>query len=145
MASQVIVLVRDVTEEHESMRLFSALRGLLTPEDGVSSEALRDGRRILMRALGLSNREVDVVSYLSQGYSNDDIARTLFLSQHTINNHIRRVLAKFDLHHRGEIVPYVLRHVISNWDAHSQSGAAVEWLFAFDESTADPTITAVDR
>jgi DNA-binding NarL/FixJ family response regulator len=46
------------------------------------------------RALGLSERETEVLSLIADGRSNTDIARTLFLSEKTVRNHITNVFSK---------------------------------------------------
>ncbi|MGH3499878.1 MAG: LuxR C-terminal-related transcriptional regulator [Nocardioidaceae bacterium] len=45
-------------------------------------------------ALGLSVREVEVMGLIARGLSNNEIARTLFLAEKTVKNHINRIYAK---------------------------------------------------
>ncbi|MEO7349110.1 MAG: LuxR C-terminal-related transcriptional regulator [Terrimesophilobacter sp.] len=57
------------------------------------------GRRLLPAALsgldGLSPREVEVAEKMAAGLSNSQIARELYLSEHTVRVHVSRVLCAF--------------------------------------------------
>lgn len=52
----------------------------------------------------LTQREQEVLEALSTGMTPIAIARSLALSEHTVRNHIRHLLAKFDAHSRLEAV-----------------------------------------
>lgn len=54
-------------------------------------------------AYGLTPRERGVVRLLAAGYTRVEIARTLSLSSHTVDDHIKRVFAKLDVRSRGEL------------------------------------------
>jgi len=51
----------------------------------------------------LTKKEREVVYWLSQGYSNGQIARAMVLSEKTIKNHVSRILKKLDLKDRAQI------------------------------------------
>ncbi len=53
-----------------------------------------DGRHGLQ---DLTEREHDVLGMMAQGYTNAGVARRLFLSERTVEAHVRRLLAKLDL------------------------------------------------
>ena len=48
----------------------------------------------------LTPRELDVLKLVAQGLSNPDIARRLFLSEHTVHRHLANILRKLDLSSR---------------------------------------------
>jgi DNA-binding NarL/FixJ family response regulator len=48
---------------------------------------------------GLTDRERDVLRLMAQGLTNTGIARRLFLSERTVEAHIRRLLTKLDIDH----------------------------------------------
>jgi DNA-binding NarL/FixJ family response regulator len=50
----------------------------------------------------LTAREREVLQLLSEGYSNDQIAQTLFISPKTASVHVSRILAKLGVRSRGE-------------------------------------------
>jgi DNA-binding NarL/FixJ family response regulator len=60
------------------------------------------GQDSLIRHFGLTRREAQVATLLSQGRSNQAIARELNISEHTARHHTQRILAKLEVHSRGE-------------------------------------------
>jgi DNA-binding NarL/FixJ family response regulator len=58
---------------------------------------------------GLSKREVDVLRLIASGLSNQDIGARLFISTHTVANHIRSILAKTRTANRTEAAAYAIR------------------------------------
>lgn len=52
---------------------------------------------------GLSKREMEIVELIAQGYSNQEIAEQLYLSNGTIRNHVSLILEKTGLTHRTQI------------------------------------------
>jgi len=56
------------------------------------------------RRLGLTNREQQVVGFISHGLTNKEIAGELCLAEHTVRNHIHRMLRKLGANHRLAIV-----------------------------------------
>ena len=59
----------------------------------------------------LSPRERDVAALICLGYSNQEIAKRLSISQATVKTHITHILRKFLLRSR-----YELRNLLSGWD-----------------------------
>lgn len=49
------------------------------------------------RLAGLTDREQDVLRLMAQGLTNTGIAKRLFLSERTVETHIRRLLTKLDI------------------------------------------------
>ena len=60
----------------------------------------------------LSNRELEVVRYISEGYTNSQIADKLFLSSHTINTHRKNIMAKLGVKNTAAIVMYAVKSKI---------------------------------
>ncbi|WP_075039239.1 helix-turn-helix transcriptional regulator [Anoxybacillus sp. MB8] len=52
----------------------------------------------------LSEREKQVFFLLMKGYSNQEIARELILSKHTIKNHINSVFQKLEVRRRSQLI-----------------------------------------
>ena len=61
---------------------------------------------------GLSPREVEVLSLLVRGYSNRQIAATLFISARTVNSHVEHIYTKIGVGTRGSAAMYAMRHGI---------------------------------
>jgi len=56
---------------------------------------------------GLSERELEVARLVAGGLSNAEIGRRLFLSEHTVRNHLSNVLGKLELRGRVEVARWV--------------------------------------
>ncbi|MFC2003795.1 LuxR C-terminal-related transcriptional regulator [Chloroflexota bacterium] len=61
-------------------------------------------------ATPLTSRELEVLSYAAQGYSNKQIAYKLGVSQQTIKNHMTSILRKLDANDRTQAVVLALDH-----------------------------------
>jgi non-specific serine/threonine protein kinase len=57
----------------------------------------------------LTPRELDVLKLVAQGLSNPDIARRLFLSEHTVHRHLANILRKLDLSSRAAAAAWGVR------------------------------------
>ncbi|MFD0828491.1 response regulator transcription factor [Neobacillus sp. M.A.Huq-85] len=55
----------------------------------------------------LTPREIEVVELIMQGKSNKQIGSALFLTEGTVKNYISRILDKFELNNRTELVLYL--------------------------------------
>lgn len=58
---------------------------------------------------GLSKREIEVLNLVAQGYSDKRVADTLFISQRTVNAHMRNMLTKTDSANRTELAAWAQR------------------------------------
>ncbi len=52
----------------------------------------------------LTDREIEVLTLVGAGRSNDDIAATLVISPHTAKTHISRIMTKLHAHDRAQLV-----------------------------------------
>ncbi|SFU31029.1 response regulator [Alicyclobacillus macrosporangiidus] len=57
----------------------------------------------------LTEREIEVLRYLSAGATNKDIANALFISENTVRNHVRNILEKLHLSNRVQAAAYAVR------------------------------------
>ena len=57
----------------------------------------------------LSERELEVLKLLAHGKPNAVIARELYLSPHTVRNHISNILSKLQIANRTEATAYAIR------------------------------------
>ena len=55
---------------------------------------------------------MEVVRYISEGYTNSQIADKLFLSSHTINTHRKNIMAKLGVNNTAAIVMYAVKSKI---------------------------------
>ncbi len=49
---------------------------------------------------GLTKREREVLDLIGCGYSNADVAKVLFISEHTVNDYTKKIYRKLDVHSR---------------------------------------------
>jgi len=52
---------------------------------------------------GLTDREMEIVRLLMKGKSNQDIGTQLFISRHTVRNHLHNIFDKMDVKSRGQL------------------------------------------
>lgn len=58
----------------------------------------------------LTRQEKQVLLLLSQGRSNREIARAIFLGEGTIRNYVNSILSKLGLVDQAEAIAYALKH-----------------------------------
>jgi DNA-binding NarL/FixJ family response regulator len=52
----------------------------------------------------LTNREKDVLNELGKGYSNDKIAKQLYISENTVKKHVSSIFTKLNINQRAQAV-----------------------------------------
>lgn len=60
-------------------------------------------------ATDLTDREQEVLTYLAEGASNEEIAASLVISPKTVARHRENIMRKLNLHSRAELVRYAIR------------------------------------
>lgn len=58
---------------------------------------------------GLTDREQEVLRYLADGATNDEIAALLVISPKTVARHRENIMRKLNLHSRADLVRYAIR------------------------------------
>ena len=58
----------------------------------------------------LTEREVEVLTLLARGLSNDDIAKQLFLSEGTVRNHVSSIVSKLGVSDRTQAALIAVQH-----------------------------------
>ncbi|WP_386081363.1 LuxR C-terminal-related transcriptional regulator [Vreelandella sp. F11] len=58
-------------------------------------------------ACGLTNREMEIISLLSAGSSNQQIAEKLFVSEHTVKSHLYNIFRKINVHNRIQALNWI--------------------------------------
>ena len=74
---------------------------------------LGEFRRLAKAATGvnpLSEREREVLQLVARGHTYRQIGDQLFISEKTVENHVRNILGKLQLSRRQELVRYALEH-----------------------------------
>ncbi|MBI2859608.1 MAG: response regulator transcription factor [Chloroflexi bacterium] len=57
----------------------------------------------------LSRREREVLKYVAEGQTNQEIGRALYLSPNTVQTYRSRIMEKLGLHNRSDLIRYALR------------------------------------
>jgi len=60
----------------------------------------------------LTSREVQILEAIAQGSSTREMAESMFISQLTVQTHVKNILAKLEVHSKLEAVTFALRHEI---------------------------------
>lgn len=62
----------------------------------------------------LTKREMEVAELLSKGLKAKQIADALFVSKHTVNNHVANILRKTNCSNKAQFVAYAIRNKLFN-------------------------------
>jgi len=80
-------------------------------EAAALARALGDRSRVGAKGLGsLTGREQEVLGLLSTGLTNSELAKRLFISPKTVENHVSSILTKLNLRSRTEATAFALTH-----------------------------------
>ena len=58
----------------------------------------------------LTTREIEIIRYIAEGFTNHEIADKLFLSHVTVDTHRKNILAKLQLKNTAALVKYAAEH-----------------------------------
>jgi len=59
--------------------------------------------------INLSEREMEIIKHIAEGYSNQEIADRLFLSVHTVTTHRKNIMGKLGITNTAGLVMYAVR------------------------------------
>jgi DNA-binding CsgD family transcriptional regulator len=60
------------------------------------------------RAFGLSGREIELLGHLMTGTDTRELARRMFLSEHTVQDHLKSIFSKTSTHTRRSLLSCAL-------------------------------------
>lgn len=89
-----------------SVRLVAAGQTLIDP--GASQQAMQ--RLTSAPGSELTEREREVLALVARGYTNKQIAESLYVSEKTARNHVSHILEKLGLARRSEAAAYAVEH-----------------------------------
>jgi two-component system, NarL family, nitrate/nitrite response regulator NarL len=69
-----------------------------------SKSGVRSEKRLL------SDREMEIVQLVTQGFQNKQIGKELFISENTVKNHLRNIFDKIGVSDRLEMMLYAIHH-----------------------------------
>ncbi len=62
----------------------------------------------------LTKGEFEVLKLIAQGYRNSDIAKELYISEHTVNDYTKKIYRKLNVHNRHAAAQILLRYGNTN-------------------------------
>lgn len=60
-------------------------------------------------SISLSKRECEIISLIAEGYTNAQIAKSIFLSPHTVGTHRKNIMSKLGVKNTAGIVMYAVK------------------------------------
>jgi len=98
-------LLKDAPIDQIVEGIRAAARGESLISPGIASQLMRRLREPqnvepALATADLTPRELEVLELLARGMDNPQIAQTLFLSQHTVKNHVSSILVKLQVQNR---------------------------------------------
>jgi DNA-binding CsgD family transcriptional regulator len=73
---------------------------------GSGNSGIADNGGEEQASLGLSARELEVMSLIAGGHTNGEIAAHLFLAEKTVKNHVRRIYSKLGVDSRSAAIAH---------------------------------------
>ena len=59
--------------------------------------------------VSLSDRELQIIRFIAEGYTNSQIAAIVYLSNHTVNTHRKNIMKKLGVNNTAGIVMYAVK------------------------------------
>jgi len=109
-AGAVGYLLKYAPSEKLAEAIRVAARGETFLQPSVAAKVVAEFARLTRKTAGtsdsgsepLSERELEILRLIGQGASNREIARTLFLAEGTVKNHVTNILGKLDVRDRTQ-------------------------------------------
>lgn len=79
---------------------------------GTISSMIKEGGKTDASALGLSQRETEVMRLVSDGLSNREISEKLYISEGTVRNYVTVILEKLGLRDRTQLAIFYLKNCV---------------------------------
>jgi two-component system, NarL family, response regulator DevR len=92
--------------------LLRAIRLVAAGQSLIDTQTARQAVEQLAQAPGseLTEREREVLTLVARGYTNKQIADTLFVTEKTARNHVSHILDKLGLSRRSEAAAFAVEH-----------------------------------
>jgi len=96
----------DLEIENKNSELQNYVLQINDLKEKASNKSLSDTAKISenFSDFGLSKREIEVLQHISDGLSNDEISKKMFVSNNTIKTHIKNIYSKLDVKNRIQAI-----------------------------------------
>ena len=88
----------------------------LSEDKDLKKEILELAISLIKERYSISSREMDVFKLIITGLSNKEISEKLFISEHTVKNHITHILQKLNVTDRVQAIAMVYELYINEGD-----------------------------
>ncbi|MDX1348681.1 MAG: response regulator transcription factor [Putridiphycobacter sp.] len=68
-----------------------------------------EGLSFSCESITISEREIEIITLIAEGFTNIEISERLFISKHTVNTHRKNIMAKIGVKNTAGIVMYAVR------------------------------------
>ncbi len=111
-----------VLKDAESQVLVNAIRSIYNGDSyiqpNMTKELVREFYRVTRyekpkdETSNLTAREIEVLELIAEGMLNKEIARTLYISEKTVKNHVSNIFRKLNVSDRTQAAIYAIKHNI---------------------------------
>jgi two-component system, NarL family, response regulator LiaR len=109
-AGAISYLIKNVTSDELAKAIRDAVSGRSTLSPEATRVLVQATRPATHAVFDLTEREIEVLQLVVNGYSNKQIAETLFISLATVKAHISNILSKLQVSSRSEAIAYAIKH-----------------------------------
>jgi len=104
----IVEIIDSVKETAKNKKFFCGKILETINKEGIDVEELSDSE-FTCEPIILSAREIEVITFIAEGFTNVEISEKLFLSKHTVNTHRKNIMAKLGVKNTAGIVMYAVR------------------------------------
>jgi DNA-binding NarL/FixJ family response regulator len=101
-------IIDSVSETSKGKKFFCGSVLETIHHEGIDVEELSDSE-FTCEPIVLSNREIEVITYIAEGFTNAEISEKLFLSKHTVNTHRKNIMNKLGVKNTAGIVMFAVK------------------------------------
>jgi DNA-binding NarL/FixJ family response regulator len=109
-------LLKDMREEEFAELVSRVSRGEPVMSPGMAKKLLQEFAQLSQEHRrqqdegGLTDREREVLEQVARGSTNKEIAATLYISENTVNYHMKNIVSKLHVRNRAGVVAWALEH-----------------------------------
>ena len=113
-------VLKQINSQGLIQSLEAVARGDASLDPAVTQRVFQEVRRAVNQEeaasfSSLSQQERMVLKLVSEGNTNKEIARALFLGEGTVRNYVSSILSKLDVSNRAEAAAYAVEHNLKNY------------------------------
>jgi len=113
-AGAISYLLKNITSDELAKAIRDAVSGRSTLSPEAATALIHATRSAKQPTYDLTEREREVLNFLVQGQSNQQIAETLVISLATVKAHISSILSKLQVSSRTEAIAYAIKHKLAS-------------------------------